>query len=92
MKIMDGLTPREGEYIPAPICLLYVNSSLQLVPIAIQLKQGTREGETAESNPVFVPSDNWIDWLLAKIHYQCAQGQVRLICMYPATQWQSLHA
>lgn len=76
LKIMDDLTPREGQYVPAPICLLYVNSSQQLVPIAIQLKQGNKEDEIPELNPVFVPSDNWIDWLLAKIYYQSAHGQV----------------
>jgi hypothetical protein len=77
MKILDGLTPREGQYLSAPICLLYVNSSQQLVPIAIQLKQGNKEEEASEFNPVFVPSDNWIDWLLAKIFYQSAHAQVK---------------
>ena len=60
----------------APICLLYVNGSGQLVPIAIQLKQGVRE-EDKDNNPIFLPSDNWIDWLRAKIYYQSAHGQVR---------------
>ena len=76
MKIMDGLTPRDDQYVAAPICLLYVNSSQQLVPIAIQVKQGTKKGESADSNPIFVPSDNWIDWLLAKIYYQSSHSQV----------------
>jgi arachidonate 5-lipoxygenase len=43
----------------------------QLVPIAIQLKQ-----EPGEKNPIFLPSDRWIDWLLAKIFYQVAHAQV----------------
>ncbi len=76
MKIMDGLTPREGHFSPAPICLLYVNSARQLVPIAIQIKQGLREEEKGKPNPIFLPNDGWIDWLLAKIYYQTAHGQV----------------
>ena len=73
---MDGLPTRENHFVAAPLCLLYVNSSKQLVPIAIQLKQGLREVEKGQPNPVFLPSDNWIDWLLAKIYYQSAQSQV----------------
>ena len=68
---MDGLPTREGQFCAAPICLLYVNGSDQLVPIAIQLKQ-----VPGEDNPVFLPSDNWIDWILAKIYYQSASTQV----------------
>ena len=71
LKIMDGLPTREGQYCAAPICLLYVNGSDQLVPIAIQLKQ-----KSGKDNPIFLPSDGWIDWLLAKIFYQSASGQV----------------
>ena len=71
LKIMDGLPTRNGQYCAAPICLLYVNGKDQLVPIAIQLKQ-----EPAEDNPIFLPSDEWIDWLLAKIYYQSAHAQV----------------
>ena len=70
---MDGLPTRKGQYSAAPICLLYVNGNNQLVPIAIQLKQ-----ELAEDNPIFLPSDEWIDWLLAKIFYQSAHAQVSL--------------
>ena len=71
MKIMDGLESRAGYYNVAPICLLYVNKAKQLVPIAIQLKQNERN-----DNPIFLPSDNWIDWLLAKTYYQTAHSQV----------------
>ena len=73
MSIMDGLPPRDGCYAPAPI---YVNSSNQLVPIAIQLKQGIRDEEKSEPNPIFLPSDNWIDWILAKMYYRAAHSQV----------------
>ena len=77
MKIMDGLPTREGQYSSAPICLLYVNGSDQLVPIAIQLKQ-----KPGEDNPIFLPSDGWIDWLLAKIYYQSAHSQVHTYCQF----------
>ena len=77
MKIMDGLPPRDGQFVAAPICLLYVNCTQQLVPIAIQLKQGLREEEKKVPNPIFFPNDGWIDWLLAKTYYQSAHGQVR---------------
>ena len=77
LEFLDGLPSREGYYVCAPICLLYVNSSCQLVPIAIQLKQGLRQEEKNESNPIFVPSDNLYDWLLAKIYYQSMHGQVK---------------
>lgn len=67
LTIMEGLPPRKGQSSCAPICLLYVNSMDQLVPIAIQLNPG---------DPIFLPSDRLIDWLLAKIYYQSAHGQV----------------
>ena len=69
---MDGFQHvHEREYCAAPFCLLYVNGSDQLVPIAIQLKQ-----KPGDDNPIFLPSDNWIDWLLVKIYYQSASLQV----------------
>ena len=74
---MDDLKCREGCYSCAPTCLLYVNGANQLVPIAIQLKK-----QPGDDNPVFVPSDNWIDWLLAKMYYQLASVQV---CVLHAT-------
>ncbi len=83
MEILDGLPCREKYYCPAPICLLYVNGSDQLVPIAIQLKQ-----QPAEDNPIFLPGDNRIDWLLAKIYYQNAHAQVCQIMLvyFPCMQ------
>ena len=72
---MDGLITRKGQHSTAPICLLYMNADNNLVPIAIQLKQ--KEGE---GNPIFLPSDHLIDWLLAKIYYQSAHAQVFRHC------------
>ncbi len=78
MKMMDALNPREGYVAPAPICLLRVNSHDQLVPIAIQLRQGIREKDKKDPNPIFLPSDGLIDWTLAKIYYQAAHSQVHV--------------
>ena len=68
---MHDLPTREGYYCPAPLCLLYVNGSKQLVPIAIQLMR-----DPGPDNPVFLPSDSWFEWLLAKIFYRSADAQV----------------
>ena len=68
---MDGLPLRDGQHCAAPMCLLYVNGNNNLVPMAIQLKQ-----EPGETNPIFLPTDGHIDWLLAKLYYQSAQTQV----------------
>ena len=78
-KLMDGLPVREGCFFTAPICLLYVKPTGQLVPIAIQLKQGIREEEKSEPNPIFFPTDGWIDWLLAKLYCQNANMLVRIL-------------
>ena len=68
---MNNLPCRDGYYSAAPVRLLYVNGNNQLVPIAIQLKK-----EPGQDNPIFLPGDYWIDWLLAKIYYQSAHLQV----------------
>ena len=68
---MHGLPCKENHYCAAPLCLLYVNGCNQLVPIAIQLKR-----DTAADNPIFLPSDTRIDWLLAKMYYSSASAQV----------------
>ena len=71
LKILKDIPTRGDRYCTAPKCLLYVNGNDHLVPIAIQLKQ-----EPSKDNPIFLPSDHWIDWLLAKTFYQCAHAQV----------------
>ena len=74
---MDGLPCKEGYYCAAPICLLYVDKASKLVPIAIQLKK-----KPGPDNFIFLPSDNWFDWVLAKIYYRCADAQVCCPLMY----------
>ena len=71
--MMDGLLCKEGYYCAAPLCLLYVNPTDRLVPIAIQLNR-----IPAEDNPIFLPNDTWIDWLLAKIYFANASAQVSI--------------
>ena len=68
---MHGLPCKKNEYCAAPLCLLYVNGSNRLVPIAIQLQRDKGEG-----NPIFLPSDNRVDWMLAKMYYLSAHAQV----------------
>ena len=76
-EIMDGLPCQEGFFCAAPLCLLYVNPTKRLVPIAIQLKR-----IPAEDNPIFLPTDRWIDWLLAKMYFANANATVILLSVY----------
>jgi hypothetical protein len=66
---LQGIKTREGCYLTAPMCLLYVNSSKKLVPIAIQL------GQSPEDGPVFTPNDDFWLWQTVKTHVQSADGQ-----------------
>ncbi|XP_077367216.1 polyunsaturated fatty acid lipoxygenase ALOX8-like [Festucalex cinctus] len=66
-KIMEDLptTVMDGKQVPlsAPICLLYMTPEKKLLPLAIQLGQ-----QPSKDNPIFLPSDSEVDWLLAKLH------------------------
>ncbi|KAJ8418243.1 hypothetical protein AAFF_G00139520 [Aldrovandia affinis] len=66
-EIMDNVTanatdPCTLQYLAAPICLLYKNTQNKVLPIAIQLGQ-----TPGEDTPIFLPSDDQYDWMLAKI-------------------------
>uniref|UniRef100_A0A9J7WVU0 Arachidonate 5-lipoxygenase a n=2 Tax=Cyprinus carpio TaxID=7962 RepID=A0A9J7WVU0_CYPCA len=68
-ELLDGVTPNSTDpctlqYLAAPICLLYKNIQNKIMPIAIQLSRCFKPGE---DNPIFLPSDDEYDWLLAKI-------------------------
>ena len=74
-KILENITT--GEYngkkteLPAAMCLLYVRPDNELVPIAIQLGQ-----HPGTNCPIWFPSDDPLDWLLAKIWFKNADIQV----------------
>lgn len=57
-----------------PICLLYQNQNGDLKPIAIQLQQdGGR-------SLIVTPADGKYDWILAKMHFRCAESNIQQVC------------
>lgn len=80
-KELEGIK-RNGEkgnsnarcYAAEPLCLLYVKSYGDLVPIAIQLFQ-----EPSDTNPIWTPGDSQYDWLLAKMWFRNADHQVHQV-------------
>jgi arachidonate 5-lipoxygenase len=62
----DGV--EERRWAPASRCLLYLDGTRQLRPLAIQL------GRDAEQDPVFTPNDGEYDWLAAKVFVRCSEG------------------
>uniref|UniRef100_A0A671R738 Arachidonate 5-lipoxygenase-like n=1 Tax=Sinocyclocheilus anshuiensis TaxID=1608454 RepID=A0A671R738_9TELE len=71
-KILEGLQANKSSYLTAPICLLYNNRLNQIVPIAIKLSQKPEE----EMSPIFLPSDDEYDWMLAKMWVKSADFNV----------------
>ncbi|XP_043093214.1 polyunsaturated fatty acid 5-lipoxygenase-like [Puntigrus tetrazona] len=61
-EILKDVPAASQRYLTAPICLLYKNEVDQMLPIAIQLSQ-----TPGEMSPIFLPSDNEHDWMLAKM-------------------------
>uniref|UniRef100_A0A8C4S9A6 Arachidonate 12-lipoxygenase n=1 Tax=Erpetoichthys calabaricus TaxID=27687 RepID=A0A8C4S9A6_ERPCA len=59
------------QYVTAPLCLLYDHPERGLIPLAIQIQQNPHK-----NNPIFLPSDPELDWLLAKMWVRHAEFQV----------------
>lgn len=58
----------EQRWAPPARCLLLLDDTRQLRPLAIQL------GRHPERDPVFTPNDSAHDWLAAKIYVRCSEG------------------
>ncbi|KAL3879827.1 hypothetical protein ACJMK2_032106 [Sinanodonta woodiana] len=69
LKILDGITHKEGLHVCVPIALFLVNGNHELVPIAIQLYQ-----QKGPNNPVFLPTDPEYTWMLAKMWFNNADA------------------
>ncbi|XP_023685044.2 polyunsaturated fatty acid lipoxygenase ALOX15B [Paramormyrops kingsleyae] len=73
-KLLEGVPANtingKQQYLAAPLCLLHSDQQGHLKPIAIQVLQ-----TPSPQNPVFVPSDPELDWLLAKTWVRCADFQ-----------------
>ncbi|KAG2468361.1 LOX5 lipoxygenase, partial [Polypterus senegalus] len=74
-NILDGIPANKirgkHQYITAPLCLLYEHPERGLIPLAIQIQQ-----KPGQDNPIFLPSDSELDWLLAKMWVRHAEFQV----------------
>ncbi|WP_434387807.1 lipoxygenase family protein [Melittangium boletus] len=58
----------ERRWAPPARCLLYLEDSRKLRPLAIQL------GRDPATAPVFTPNDPAQDWLAAKLYLRCSEG------------------
>ncbi|XP_078525154.1 hydroperoxide isomerase ALOXE3-like isoform X2 [Lissotriton helveticus] len=70
-KMLEGIPPNEidghKQYIPSPMCLFYLTRNDEMIPIAIQINQ-----TPGSENPIFLPTDNEWDWILAKMWVRTA--------------------
>ncbi|XP_068423942.1 polyunsaturated fatty acid 5-lipoxygenase-like isoform X3 [Clinocottus analis] len=74
-EVLDGIRsnctdPCTLQYLAPTICLLYKNTQNKILPIAIQLGQ-----TPGKDQPIFLPTDDKYDWLLAKIWVRSSDFQ-----------------
>lgn len=77
-KHLSGVERRGGDqprYVATPYLMLFVKSTGQLVPIAIQLEEVPGPG-----NPIWTPNDDPLGWLLAKTYVKSADSHYQTIC------------
>lgn len=66
---LQGLTKVMGRFQEAPIGLFWRDGEGHLMPLALQLGQSPADAPT-----LFTPKDEHWLWLLARTHFQCADG------------------
>ncbi|XP_072906118.1 polyunsaturated fatty acid 5-lipoxygenase-like [Hemitrygon akajei] len=84
-KMLDGLDANiingEQQCLVAPICLLHLDQGNRMMPLCLQLQQ-----TPGVHNPIFLPLDAELDWLLAKMWVKSADFQCHsLISHLPNT-------
>ncbi|KAL9962848.1 hypothetical protein ACROYT_G031994 [Oculina patagonica] len=77
LEILSRLKLDDDRKVVSPMALFFLSPAKSyLVPIAIQLFQ-----EKGEDNPVFLPSDPWYTWMLAKMWFNNADAQYHRACV-----------
>lgn len=69
LVVTEDLKHKENFNICAPMALFMLDDEDQLMPIAIQLNQ-----QKGPENPVFLPTDDYYVWLMAKLWYNNADA------------------
>ncbi|XP_044181127.1 polyunsaturated fatty acid lipoxygenase ALOX15B-like isoform X3 [Acropora millepora] len=77
LEILSRLNLDEPRKVVSPMALFFLSPAKSyLFPIAIQLFQ-----ERGDNNPVFLPSDPWYTWMLAKMWFNNADAQYHRACV-----------
>ncbi|KAJ1084522.1 hypothetical protein NDU88_004669 [Pleurodeles waltl] len=70
-EILEGIPANvlddHQQYLAAPLCLFHLTPQDEMIPLAIQINQ-----TPGPENPIFLPSDNEWDWILAKMWVKSA--------------------